>query len=119
MRINIKAKDMELTPAIESYLADKLTQVEKFVQDRDDGALADVEVGKTTRHHRSGDVFLAEINLQDRGKLLRASVTREDLYGAIDEMKDEIISQIKSHQDRRLDLVKKGGRLFKQIFRGA
>ncbi|MFW5853117.1 MAG: ribosome hibernation-promoting factor, HPF/YfiA family [Patescibacteria group bacterium] len=122
MNINIKTTNIELTEAIEEYLQTKLDYLKKFISKDQSGVQADVEIGKTTEHHRSGEVYRAEINLEIPGmNLFRAEATAEDLYAAIDKVKDEMAKQIKSKKSKHKDLLKKGGRRLKnmwQKFRG-
>lgn len=119
MNTNIKVTNVELTPAISAYLDEKLSHLERFINEEvKDSVLAEVEIGKITRHHRAGEVYQAEINLSVQGKTFRAVATQEDLYAAIDVMKDEIISQIDASQKRHQTLVKKGGRAIKDMLRG-
>lgn len=119
MTINIKATNTELTPAISSYVEEKVRGVEKFINAKDpSGVLANIEIGLSTKHHQSGKVFRAEINLHIDGKYLRAVSEQEDLYAAIDDMKDEIIREIKAYKDKKRDLVRKGGAIVKDLLRG-
>ena len=59
-----------------------------------------VEIGKPSKHHRSGKVFYAEANLKMGGKLLRATCQHEDLRNAIVEVKDELQRQIKKFKGK-------------------
>lgn len=61
---------------------------------------AGVEIGKSTRHHRNGPVFYAEINLRISGHLLRATCSHEDLRNAIVDAKDELQQQIKKFKEK-------------------
>ncbi|MBX4206436.1 HPF/RaiA family ribosome-associated protein, partial [Candidatus Parcubacteria bacterium] len=54
MRINIKATGIELTPAITDYAERKVAMLDKYIA-RGTDAVAQIEVGKSTRHHKSGD----------------------------------------------------------------
>lgn len=117
MIINIKALGLELTQAINDYLRDKLAYVEKSLGAYAGAAQAQVEVGKTTKHHKAGEIFRAEINLLYRGKNFRVSVEDQDLYGAIDGMKDKIIQEIRKFEKRQNSLFRRGGRVIKNLFR--
>jgi ribosomal subunit interface protein len=55
---------------------------------------ARIEIGKTTKHHKNGKIFYAEINLELPHRLLRATVEAEDLYEAIDRVKEELEREI-------------------------
>lgn len=118
IQTEIKATALELTPAIRAYVEEKILSINKFVDSSTGGALADIEVAKTTDHHHSGEIFKAEINLQVNGNFYRASTVRADLYAAIDEMKDEIIRQITAHQNKKTTLFRKGARKLKGLLRG-
>jgi ribosomal subunit interface protein len=119
IQTEIKATALELTPAIKDYLEAKVLMIDKFVDSSAGGVLADVELAKTTGHHHlQGEIFKAEINLQANGNFYRASVTEEDLYAAIDKMKDEIIRQITEKKSKKQTLFKKGARRLKGLLRG-
>ncbi len=118
MKTTTKATDFEFTPAIENYLESKLLAIEKFVDSADESVHADVEIGKTTRHHRSGEVFKAEITMHIAGKVLRAEAAELDVYAAIDVAKDEIINQLTSYSKKKTTLFKRGGRTLKDLMRG-
>ena len=118
MIINIKALGLDLTQAIDAYLQDKLAYVEKSLGVYANETQAQVEVGKTTRHHKSGDIFRAEINLFYRGKKMRAEVENPDLYLAIDGMKDKIIQDVYKFEKKQNSLFRRGGRTIKSFLRG-
>jgi ribosomal subunit interface protein len=113
---HIKHTNMELTPAISDYLAKKLGALEKFVDDGVD-AIARIEVGRTTNHHHKGDVFRAEINLEFGKNKFRAEVEGSDLYRAIDEMKDEIVSEVIRASKKKRHLLRRGRQKIKDIMR--
>ncbi len=115
MQINIKATGVELTPALSSYVEDKLSLLDKLVENID-GALLDVEIGKITHHHKTGNWFFAEANLKFKGKLLRKVSEEADLYAAIDKMKDGLAEEIRKYHRKQSSLVKKGGRALKKLF---
>jgi putative sigma-54 modulation protein len=95
MRIGqIKATNMELTPAIRDYVEMKMNYVGELLPDNP-SIVADVEVGKTTHHHSKGEVMRCEVNLRVPGDLLRVEKTEKDLYKAIDKVKDHLARQVK------------------------
>lgn len=119
MKINIKATNFELTEAIRNYVEEKLGALEKMLPVGDDSVMADVEVGKINKHHQHGQVFKAEVNLHFKHHYLRAEAFHEDLYAAIDEMQDEIARQINTSIEKRHTLMRRGGRVLKNMLRGA
>lgn len=118
MRINIKATNMELTSAISNYVEEKLQSAEKFaVPHREEEMFAEVEIGKISNHHHSGEVFRAETNLRVRGKLYRAVSEETDLYAAIDDMRNELVRELNSHKDKDRTLVRRGAAMIKNLLR--
>lgn len=117
MNINIKATGIELTDAIRDYVDKRLEAVVKLLQD-DSASMVNVEVGKTTQHHRHGDIFKADIHITGSHRDLYVSSERSDLYAAIDEVRDEAIRRITTSKAKRLSLVRRGGKRVKDIVRG-
>ncbi|MCH7530038.1 ribosome-associated translation inhibitor RaiA [Patescibacteria group bacterium] len=117
MHINIKATHITLTPEASEYLDKRLASLEKLVDPNDTSAMADVEVGKTTMHHQSGDVFRAEINIRTAGKQFRAVAEEGTLYSAIDKARDEILREMRRNKQKRLHLLKRSGAKVKEFTR--
>ena len=100
MRITeIKATNMDLTEAIRQYVEKRLMSLEKMCERYSPCDVA-VEVGKTTQHHQKGDVFFAEFNLTIPGEVVRATTTKDDLYAAIDETRDQLKRQLVDRKER-------------------
>ena len=118
MRLQTKATNITLTPEITSYLEKKLDMIEKFVEGEKSEAFMAVELGKTTNHHKTGDIFRAEFTLNDKGKILRSDVETPDLYASMDKAKDEIIRELKNYSTKRRTLFKKGALRLKNIIKG-
>lgn len=114
----IKGTSIELTPAIESAVDKAVNALDKYVDPTDTSALADVEVGKTTNRHKSGDIFRAEINFHSRIGDLRAEAEKEDLYVAINAVKDEIVEALRSKKAKKIDFVRRSGVKLKNMLRG-
>ena len=118
MQIKIKATNIELTSAIEAYVEDKLQGVEKFaIVHQEENPLVEVEIGKTNNHHRSGDVFRAEANMQVTGKYFRVTSEKNDLYAAIDDLRDELVRELTSYKGKERTMFRRGARMIKKIIR--
>ncbi len=115
---NIKGTEMELTDAIRSYAEKRVDALNKFVDVDDTSVSANMEVGKTTKHHHTGDIFKAELNVSIGGKQFRAVAEKEDLYAAIDEVKDEMARILSAHKGKQATLLRKGSVMLKNIFKG-
>ena len=118
MRVQIKATSIELSPSIEEYARKRVESLEKyFKKDNPEDILVSVEVAKTTRHHKSGDIFKAEIFVRAKGKEYYALSEKEDLYSAIDDVKDEIEREVSSWKDKSRTLFRRGGARIKNIIK--
>ena len=114
MKINVKAENITLTPDIYEYLDKRLSHLDKMLGN-DTAAIAQVEVGKSTRHHKTGSFFEAKMQLHVSGRDFTAEAMGESVYAAIDMMKDEITRELTAHKDKQLTRVKKGGRRLKNL----
>ncbi len=86
MTLNIRHRHVELTEAIKAYVQDKMGALKKYT-----GMIrhADVEVGKTTTHHKNGDIFVCRALLElENGNIVRIDREANNLYKAIDKVKD-------------------------------
>lgn len=114
----IKGTNISLTPAIESAVDKAVQLLEKYIDQNDTSGLAEIEVGRTTNHHRTGDIFRAEINFHSRLGSFRAESEKEDLYVAIIAAKDELVESLRSKRSKRIDFIRKSGLKFKNMLRG-
>lgn len=118
LTVKIKTTNLDFTPAIESYVREKIQMLEKFLRhySRESGELIfEVEIGKTTRHHKQGNVFRAEINFTAGDTNLRAEAVKDDLYAAIDEAKDDMSRQLRRRKRKDIHLLKRGGVALKKL----
>jgi putative sigma-54 modulation protein len=120
MNINIKATNIELTPAISDYVDRKINSVYKYLEttDNESDIIAQVEVGKTTNHHKAGEIFRAEVHISGSGLNLYAVAETEDLYASIDKVRDEIANEVKRNKEKRFALARRGGQMVKDMMRG-
>lgn len=108
---------MELTEALSGYINKRLSKIRKFVKKGLDGVIY-VEVAKTTNHHKQGDVYKAEFNVEILGNKFYVFSEKEDLYKAIDDAQNELVRQIKSKKDRSKTLFKRGSTSIKKMLKG-
>lgn len=103
MQILIKGTNIQITPAINDYIEKKIGGLRKYLQRLDSPAvMMRVEVGRTTAHHRKGEIFRAEANLAVPGRLIRAEEENDDLYTAIDLMHDGLKREIISFKEKTI-----------------
>ncbi len=104
MKINVKAIDLELTPAIREYIETKIGSLDHFLKrfEADDEIRVFVEIARTTHHHKSGAVFCAEASFSMGKKLMRAEHSDWDIRVAIDEVKDRLQREIKKYKEKKI-----------------
>lgn len=103
MNIIIKGS-IEITPALEIYIQKKFAALEKLVNAINKTNLAELtlEIGRTTNHHRKGDVYRAAAKLHLAKVTLRAEEEAEDIRIAIDAVKDTLREEIEKNKDKNL-----------------
>lgn len=120
MRVVLKQKNLALTPAIREYVEKKLvspmrravgsTAADKLV-------ILEIEIARTTTHHRKGLVYYAEANMSWGKTLIRVEAEDQDIYAAIDALKDELEERMKSLKEKSVSVNRKRARSAKQIIR--
>lgn len=108
MNISIKATHLELTSLVKEYVEEKVGNLGKFIVAQE----AKVELDRD-KHHRTGDVFRAEVMLIVGGKVMRADAEAEDIYAALDLVMPKLKEQIAKFKDKRMTLRRKGARTAK------
>jgi len=119
MHIVIKTTNVDKSPSLSDYIEKKLGTIKKLIGGTDEEtAMIDVEIGKVSNHHRSGDIFKAEVNYCLRGTCYRAVAEGENLYAAIDEIKDEITRSLSVDKKKKLHALRRGSQKIKNILKG-
>ena len=114
--LTIFCKDFELTDAIKTYLADKMSSLEKFLNDPEEITF-NARLGKTSNHHNHGKIFYAEVSIHTPEKNFGARMEAEELYEAIDLLKDDLATNITHYKDKTRSLSRKEEQKFKQEVR--
>ena len=117
MNTNIKATNIELTDSISDYVNKRLSGLEKFVREGEEMDIY-VEVGKTTKHHKQGDFFRAEFNIEISGSKFYTFSEKEDLYKAIDDAREQVVRKITNRKDRKKTLFRRGASAIKRMIKG-
>lgn len=105
MNIIIKATQLDLTPSIREYIETKIGSLDHFMTRFEDQSevKVEVEIARTTNHHRHGDIFQAEANLHLPRKTLRAEHSDSDIHAAIDIVKDKLHKEIIKYKELATD----------------
>ena len=100
MKIDIKATNIEITPSIRNAVEEKMNSLEKFISNLDPNVVkVFFEVSLETKHHKKGDIFYAEANVEVPGKIIRAEAREENLYTAINVVKDKLQRSLKKYKE--------------------
>jgi putative sigma-54 modulation protein len=121
MQINLQGKNIELTDAIKDYVSKRVTNLEKLlsnIEAKKGEARVNFEVTKTTNHHKAGEIFHASCMISIDGKKFYGESDHEDLYSAIDEVKETLFNDIQKNKDKRQTLFKRGAMSVKKMLKG-
>lgn len=117
MNIIIKATNFSLTPSISDRIENSLGSLKKLVNNFGDEIETRVEVGRSSFHHKKGEVFFAEVNLRLGKNQLRSRSESIDVYSAIDIVKDELRDEILRFKEKKETMFRRGARSVGKFFR--
>lgn len=118
MSINIQITKMRLPKEAREHLTSKLEALRKFIDLDSDRAKVQVEVGKTTGHHKSGNIFKAEITIREGRYVFRADASEEDVVTAIDKMQNMILRNLRDARKKGKAAQRSGARKVKAVLQG-
>jgi putative sigma-54 modulation protein len=108
MNLTIKAKNTTLTPAIKSFINEKIAILERFLKE-EDKVRVELEVDK---REKDGLHFRVEIDIQPRGYFADAKAT--DFYVAMDMVIPKIKEQLVKTKDKKMTERRKAARSLKK-----
>jgi len=91
MQINITGNHIELTPALNAYVEDKLKRIRRHFDH-----VISINVVLSMEKHRKQ----AEATLHTAGKSIFANGSDDDMYAAIDALADKLDRQVRRYKDR-------------------
>ena len=98
MEIKIKGTNINLTNELKNFIEKEICSLKKFLLEVKKEINFFVEIGKSTKHHKKGDIFYAEVQTNLPEKTLRASSYSFKLREAIKETKEKIKRQIEKYK---------------------
>jgi len=115
MKIIIKTKNLQLTESLENLINKKMESLKKFTRIlKSEGTEIFVEVEKETKHHKKGNIFLAEAQIHLPGKSLMAKSHGENINKAITKVKEELEKEIRKYKTKKIELPRREQRKFNQ-----
>lgn len=92
MQLNFTGRNVDVTPALKTYSSEKFQRLER----RDDG-ITHVNI----TFHLENVTHIAEATLHLRGTEIHATAKADDMYKAIDELIDKLVTQITKHKEKQ------------------
>jgi putative sigma-54 modulation protein len=97
MRLQVKGKNVEVTPSIREYAERKLGKLSKVL-----AAETQVEVELSEQRNPSiADSAVAEATIFTKGPTLRARESSPDMKASIDQLVDKLERQVKRYREMR------------------
>lgn len=113
--IQFKLTNVDVDNTLQELVRHKLASLERYVKSATD-LTCEVEFEKvTTKQH--GAVHRIEVNFYRDGQLFRSEATEESFEKAIDIVRSQLDAEMKKANTRHDTLVKRGGRVIKDILR--
>lgn len=104
MKIDLKYTQFEPADNIEEYARKRIGSLARFLKsfEKNHEIAMFVEIARSTKHHRKGNVFYAEAMFEvvPGGKKFRAESTGSDIRMALDEVKEKLKKEIRRHKDK-------------------
>ena len=91
MKINVRGKNIEVTPALIEYAEKRLSKLDKHFDDKTD---VQVVLSVTREDH------IVEVTVNLNGLMLRAEESTGDMYASIDMVVEKLERQIKKYKTR-------------------
>ena len=109
MNKQLYGKNTEITDPLKVYIEERLDHLEHM---NSEIMAARVDISRD-QHHKKGDIFRVEINLNLPGKLLRVVETRPDAREAVDLVHDRLSRQLRDLKNKKL-FLRRLGNIFKR-----
>lgn len=109
MKIIIHREKVEITPAIKSYIEEKIGKINKYLDSPEN-----LEAVVMIRIRSNKQII--EVTVPTNKFTLRAEESHDDLYAATDLVVDKLENQIRKHKTRLTDKYKKENKTIDFIF---
>lgn len=114
MNIHISGSHIDVTPALRDHTEEQFAKLAKVI---DPNTRINVEIGKTTEHHKQGNIFKADAKIVEPKAEYFATIIAEDLYIAVDSLADELFDQVTRSKSRHRALLRRGHAMIKKLLR--
>ncbi len=111
MNLNFKKVDIILSPQQEEGYLKKIEEVCRFLKDICPAGSGDLELGRITMHHQTGDVYFAKVRLDFPGLEFYVEQKGSNLDEAFNAAKDHLEEEIRRQKEKFLTDRRKIGRV--------
>ncbi len=101
MKINVRGKNIEVTPALEEHIRNRLQKLDKFFEE-------EAEIQVVLNVARGGD-HIVEATVNFNGLILRSEESTGDMYASADMVADKLEKQITKYKEKLNDRLRQGG----------
>lgn len=116
IRIIFKETSVDLTDEYKSTIEGKFKSLEKYSRGSD--MTINLEIGRTTNHHRNGDIYKTEVRLNLDGSSFYVMSEASDLPASIDESLNKMANELKNEKDKGETMFRRGARSVKKMMKG-
>jgi len=100
MKMIVKGRHMEITPAIRDYAEDKIGRIAKILDHMIMSAEVELQVEKNPSNPKA---HVAEVTVYTKGPVIRAREAAPDMYAAIDLVSEKLERQVRKFKTKIVD----------------
>lgn len=113
--ITLKHTNSGTDSSIRPLVEQKMSALMKYIGTASD-VRTEVEFEKVVSH-KSGPVCRVEVNVFVDGRVFRSETTQATFEAALDVAKDELAGEMQRAGDKRISVMRRGARKFKEMLR--
>jgi len=107
MIINVRGKNIEVTPALEEHIEKRLEKLDKFFDEN-----TEIQIVLSL----AGENHIAEATVFFNSLILRSEESTEDMYASVDMMVSKLEKQVTRYREKLKDRLQQGGvRSFNEV----
>lgn len=91
MQVSVTARKMDMTPALKSYVEQKILKITKHLE-----RVIDAHIVLSVEKYR----HKVEVTLNANGHIIRGEEVTDDMYSSIDQVMDKLDAQLKKHKSK-------------------
>lgn len=122
MKLQIFSKEVDISAEAREYIEKKIHMLDRFLKRLEEKGeiLMEIEVSRSTKHHKNGKIYYAEATMKLPQKVLRAEYYEQNIESAIDGVKNVMKNEIVRYKGksilRNTKKEKKFSKMRKELF---